>query len=190
MIFLPSSMEPGHYRQGFPGGTEVKNPPADAGDIRDVALISGFGRSTHSRILAWKIPRTEEPGRLSPWGCKESDKTDRLSTYRPLLSIPCYVSHFNPEALILYHHYNTSMSPKPLHHNQYIVHPQGVVTKLLLPFSISEGKNGLQGRQEQVNAFFGPNSGTSVATSPDWLMQHPYPISCSFGPFHYRTCNE
>ena len=24
--------------------------------------------ATHSRILAWKIPRTEEPGRLQPMG--------------------------------------------------------------------------------------------------------------------------
>ena len=32
--------------------------------------------ATHSSILAWKIPWTEEPGRLcSPWGCKELDMT-------------------------------------------------------------------------------------------------------------------
>ena len=36
-------------------------------------------RETHSSILAWKSPWTEEPGRLySPWGCKESDMTERL----------------------------------------------------------------------------------------------------------------
>ena len=32
--------------------------------------------ATHSSILAWRIPWTEEPGR--PWGCKESDTTERL----------------------------------------------------------------------------------------------------------------
>ena len=31
--------------------------------------------ATHSSILAWKIPWMEEPGRYSPWGCKESDMT-------------------------------------------------------------------------------------------------------------------
>ena len=31
--------------------------------------------ATHSIILAWRIPRTEEPGRYSPWGHKESDTT-------------------------------------------------------------------------------------------------------------------
>ena len=30
---------------GFPGGSVVKNLPADAGDARDVGLIPGLGRS-------------------------------------------------------------------------------------------------------------------------------------------------
>ena len=34
--------------------------------------------ATHSSILAWKIPRTEEPVGYSPWGRKESDMTERL----------------------------------------------------------------------------------------------------------------
>ena len=33
------------------------------------------GMTTHSSILAWRIPWTEEPGRLSPRGHKESDTT-------------------------------------------------------------------------------------------------------------------
>ena len=51
-----------------------KNMPANAGDARDVDLIPGSGRSpgerkaTHSGILAWKIPWTEERGRLQSWG--------------------------------------------------------------------------------------------------------------------------
>ena len=37
--------------------------------------------ATHSSILAWEIPRTEEPGSYSysPWGHKESDTTERLT---------------------------------------------------------------------------------------------------------------
>ena len=34
------------------------------------------GMAAHSSILAWRIPQTEEPGRDSPWGCKESDTTE------------------------------------------------------------------------------------------------------------------
>ena len=31
---------------------------------------------THSSILTWKSPWTEEPDMLSLWGCKESDTTE------------------------------------------------------------------------------------------------------------------
>ena len=34
------------------------------------------GMATHSRIFTWRIPWTEDPGRLySPWGHRESDVT-------------------------------------------------------------------------------------------------------------------
>ena len=48
----------------------VKNLPANAGDIRDMGLIPGQegpleeGTATHSSILDWRIPWTEELGRL------------------------------------------------------------------------------------------------------------------------------
>ena len=35
--------------------------------------------ANHSSILAWKIPWTEEPGRLQAVGPKESDITEELS---------------------------------------------------------------------------------------------------------------
>ena len=31
--------------QGFPGGSMVKNPPANAGDARDLSSVPGSGRS-------------------------------------------------------------------------------------------------------------------------------------------------
>ena len=31
-------------------------------------------------ILAWRVPWTEEPGRYSPWSCKESDMTEHRQT--------------------------------------------------------------------------------------------------------------
>ena len=34
---------------------------------------------THSSVLAWKIPWTEEPGRLQSMGHKELDTTERRS---------------------------------------------------------------------------------------------------------------
>ena len=42
--------------------------------------------ATHSSTLAWKIPWTEEPGRLQSTGRKESDTNERLHcTSLPLL---------------------------------------------------------------------------------------------------------
>ena len=38
--------------------------------------------ATHSNILAWTIPRTEEPGGFySPWDHKESDMTEQAHTH-------------------------------------------------------------------------------------------------------------
>ena len=37
------------------------------------------GMATHSSILAWRIPQTEEPGGLQSMGSQESDRTERLS---------------------------------------------------------------------------------------------------------------
>ena len=34
--------------------------------------------ATHSSILAWKVPWTEEPG-ANRWGCNESDTTEQLT---------------------------------------------------------------------------------------------------------------
>ena len=35
--------------------------------------------ATHSSILAWEIPLTEEPGGLQSMGSQESDMTERLN---------------------------------------------------------------------------------------------------------------
>ena len=51
-----------------------KNPPANAGDIRDAGLIPGSedpleeGMATHTSTLAWRIPWTEKPGGLRSIG--------------------------------------------------------------------------------------------------------------------------
>ena len=52
---------------GFPGGSVVKNPPAsaeDAGSIPGREDPPEKEIKTHSSILPWRIPWTEEPGRL------------------------------------------------------------------------------------------------------------------------------
>ena len=55
----------------------VHNPPANAGDT---GSIPGSGRSreaemtTHSSILAWEIPWTEEPGGLQSTGSQSQTR--------------------------------------------------------------------------------------------------------------------
>ena len=71
----------------------VKNLPA----VQETWVISldwkdtlEKGMTALSSILAWRIPWTEELGRLySPWGHKESDTTERL-----LLSLPPFIEGF------------------------------------------------------------------------------------------------
>ena len=49
--------------KGFPGGTSSKTP-ANAGDIFLAGEDPLEGMASHSTILAWRIPWTEEPGGL------------------------------------------------------------------------------------------------------------------------------
>ena len=51
----------------------VKKPPANAEDMRRVQSLGledpmEKEMATHSSTLAWKLPRTEEPGRLQSMG--------------------------------------------------------------------------------------------------------------------------
>ena len=90
------------YRRDFPGGPVVKNSSCNAGDV-DLISGGGFpggsegnesacnagtrvpslgredplekGMTTHSSILAWRIPWTEEPGGLQSMG-SQRDKHD------------------------------------------------------------------------------------------------------------------
>ena len=55
---------------GFPGGSAIKNLPAML-EIQEMQVQSlgqedplEEGMATHSSVFAWRIPWTEEPGRL------------------------------------------------------------------------------------------------------------------------------
>ena len=69
----------------------VKNPPANAGETW---FDSGLGGSpetemaTYSRIIAWKIPWTEELYHpvlgYHPWVCKVLDTTEHAYTWQEI----------------------------------------------------------------------------------------------------------
>ena len=72
----------------FSGGTVVKNPAANA--RAEGVWVQSLGQedpleeetATHSSILAWRIPWTEEPGGLQSTELQESDTTERISVHR------------------------------------------------------------------------------------------------------------
>ena len=72
-----------HPRKDFPGGSDGKASVYNAGDP---ASIPGLGRSLekemaiHYSTIAWKIPWTEELGRLKSMG---SQSRTRLSDFTP-----------------------------------------------------------------------------------------------------------
>ena len=62
---------------GFPYGSAVKNPPANAGDL---ALIPGMGRYP-GRVKGYPLQYSglENSMDYIPWGHKESDMAEKLS---------------------------------------------------------------------------------------------------------------
>ena len=66
--------------KGFPGGSVVKNLPANAGDAGGTGLISGSGKSPREgNPLLGKFHGQRSLGCCSPWGSKESYMTEWLS---------------------------------------------------------------------------------------------------------------
>ena len=70
----------------------IKNLSANAGDVRDTGSVSGLGRSPggqHGNPLQHSYLENPHGQRslvgYSPWGRKESDVTERLSTAREVM---------------------------------------------------------------------------------------------------------
>ena len=61
------------------GSKESTCNGGDLGSIPGLGRSAGEGKATHSSILAWRIPQTEEPVGLQSHGVAESDMTERLT---------------------------------------------------------------------------------------------------------------
>ena len=65
------------YKLGFPGGLVVKNLPAMQ-EVQVPPLRQEYTlekeMATHSSILAWEIPRSEEPDRLQSMGSESQTR--------------------------------------------------------------------------------------------------------------------
>ena len=73
------------------------------GSIPGSGRCPGEGKATHSSILAWRIPRTEEPGGLTVHGVAKSltQLSDcHIHTYQPLqASLACVPDALEPRSL-------------------------------------------------------------------------------------------
>ena len=79
------------HKGGFPGGSPVKHLPT-----MQETWVPSLGQkdplekemATHSSILAWRIPWTEELGGLQSTGRKELDTTERIHFHFHFISDP------------------------------------------------------------------------------------------------------
>ena len=73
-MYMDSFMD--YAETGFPGGASGKEPACQSRTKRQVLLVCSLGwedplqegKATHSSILAWRIPWTEEPSGLQSIG--------------------------------------------------------------------------------------------------------------------------
>ena len=83
---------------GFPGGSESKESTCNAGDP---GSIPGLGRcplekgmATHSSIVAWRIPRTEEPGGIQSVASQRAGRDWATNTFTLLFTTDWYSGLF------------------------------------------------------------------------------------------------
>ena len=80
---------------GFPGGLAVKNPPAmQETQVQSLSREDFLEKdmATHSRILAWRIPWTEEPGGLQSIGSQRVGCDSRHTCLDVPLSFASFLS--------------------------------------------------------------------------------------------------
>ena len=89
-----------HYLLGFPSGSVVKNSPAM--QEPQEMWVSSLGQedpleesmATHSSILAWRIPWTEEPGRLRSRGSQSRTWLKQPSTHTFYCPLSVHLTNF------------------------------------------------------------------------------------------------
>ena len=80
VFFIHSSID--EHLDSFLVAQTAKNlPPIQETQVQSLGWEDPLEKemATHSSILAWSIPWTEEPGGLQSTGCQESDMTEQLT---------------------------------------------------------------------------------------------------------------
>ena len=87
---------------GFPDGLAGKESICNAGDMDSVSGSENLelGMTTHSNILAWRVPWTEDVAGHSPKCCKELGTTEQAcnaTSYIKSVKSKSYVSSHHKE---------------------------------------------------------------------------------------------
>ena len=131
----------------------VKNPPAIAGDIRDAGQEDALeeGTATHCSILAWRIPWTEEPGRLRFIGLQRGGRiciylviswrmfliASKLAAVRLLCASVCWFQCELESTLVITVYLLPSLTCHNPEDSQRLQRRAPVVTELTLRFTFS-----------------------------------------------------
>ena len=84
LLLFHQSVTNGASLVARPAGKESAFNAADPGSIPELGRFPGEENGScleNVSILALRIPRTEEPGRIRPWGRKELDTTEVTNTF-------------------------------------------------------------------------------------------------------------
>ena len=132
----------------------VKNLPANVGDLRYLGSIPGLGRSpgegiaTHSSILVWRIPCSEDPGRLQTLGSQELDMTEMTFCYCRSVahscSTLCNLMDCSTPGFPVFHHL---LEPAQNHVHQVgdAIQPSCPLSSLSPAFNLSQHQGLFQG---------------------------------------------
>ena len=73
-----------NMNESFLGGSVVKNPPANAGDVGSISVLGrshGEGNGNPLWYSCLEIPWTEEPVELQSMGSQRVDRTEHVCTH-------------------------------------------------------------------------------------------------------------
>ena len=98
---------PNMHLHSFPGGSDSKESAA----VRETQVQFLGWEDPNCSILAWRIPRTEEPGGLQSMGSQRVGQTERLTLSRQINKASCADSWIPPNVK----HTKSQFVKRPIH---------------------------------------------------------------------------
>ena len=118
-LYFSTYFQPVTDSKGLSGGSVVKNLPANIREQETQDWSPGWKdplekeMATHSSILAWKIPWTEEPGRLQSMGSHRL-RHDWMTEYNTVLTLKKEIKCHSIEGVMSTRLINQNLPPELL----------------------------------------------------------------------------